>query len=129
MTFVPKVKKTKSILNSWTKRLISFGKSFTWSLSFFLYPTLSLFISDSICNVINKTFIIFGENKHHYSLGNRLKVVLLCLIYFQDKLVKNNYCCTQWSLVVLKKVGGFSFLLQCNYLPLKLGYQTITFCM
>jgi len=63
LNFMPKIKKTKNILNNWLQRdLTLFGRvllSKAEGLSRYVYPALSLYVSDKTSKVINKTFLDF----------------------------------------------------------------------
>jgi len=70
LNFSNRIQKTKSIFNCWLQRDLSvLGRvllSKAEGLSRFVYPSLSLFVKDSIANQVNKTFLDFiWKNKSH----------------------------------------------------------------
>ncbi|XDV29131.1 hypothetical protein PO909_032284 [Leuciscus waleckii] len=71
LNFSPKIKKTRTIFNLWLQRDLSiYGRvliSKAEGLSRCVYPSLSLFVSDKICDDINKILLNFiWKNKSHY---------------------------------------------------------------
>ncbi len=144
--FKPKIQKTKSIFNMWLQRDLSLlGRvllSKADGISRFVYPTLSLFVQESLCKEINNTLINFvWKNKSHH-----LKKVILAGprgdggVELLDYMDMNYTFKTKWIKEYLKnpeslwyfipqnifgKIGGLPFLLNCDYnvskLPLKLS--------
>lgn len=144
--FKPKIQKTKNMFNMWLQRDLSlFGRvllSKAEGISRFVYPTLSIYVQQSLCKEINNTLISFiWKNRCHY-----LKREILAAprgdggLELLDYMDINHTFKTKWIKEYLKKtdslwyfipqnifarVGGLNFLLNCDYdiskLPLKLS--------
>ena len=71
LNFLPKIQKTKSILNMWLQRDLSiYGRVLLMKaegISRFVYPALSLSVDGLYCKEINNAFVKFiWKNRHHY---------------------------------------------------------------
>lgn len=144
--FLPKLNKTKNILNLWTQRDTSiWGRNLlskAEGISRFIYPALAMEITDKMCNEINTIFTNFiWKNKQH-----RLKKSILCNSKEEGGIEKLDFSvlnqtfkvkwikqCLEnhdslWYFIpshIFQKVGGLHFLLKCHYhipkLPIKLS--------
>ena len=146
LNFLPKMKKTKTILNLWLQRDLSIlGRVLLTKaegVSRFVYPGLSLNVHDSTCKNINNMFINFvWKNKHHHLKKSLLSgpkdkggfdlLDFMDLNYtFKVKWLKECLKAPEslWYFIphnIFKDVGGLHFLLSCNYnisrLPIKLS--------
>lgn len=148
LNFMPKIKKTKNILNNWLQRdLTLFGRvllSKAEGLSRFVYPALSLYVSDKTSKEINKTFLDFiwkntpCKLKKDIISGKRADGGLEMLDFFDiNNTFKLNWLrnCQRnenslWFFIpqsIFKKLRGVSFLLRCNYMPGKLPIKLSRF--
>ncbi len=146
--FVSKLKKTKHILNNWLQRdLTIFGRvllSKAEGLYRFVYPALSMYVSDEISKDINKSFLDFIWKNKPYQLkkdiisGKRVEVGLEMIDFFYiNNTFKLNWlrnCLkndnSMWFFIpqcIFQKLGGLSFLLRCNFLPGKLPIKLSKF--
>jgi len=145
---MPKIKKTKNILNNWLQRdLTLFGRvllSKAEGLSRYVYPALSLYVSDKTSKVINKTFLDFiwknkpCKLKKDIISGKKIDGGLEMLDFFDiNNTFKLNWLrnCQRnenslWFFIpqsIFKELGGLPFLLRCNYIPGKLPIKLSTF--
>uniref|UniRef100_A0A671UBE6 Reverse transcriptase domain-containing protein n=1 Tax=Sparus aurata TaxID=8175 RepID=A0A671UBE6_SPAAU len=148
LNFANRLKKTKSIFNTWLQRDLSvLGRvllSKAEGLSRLVYPALSLFVSEPTTTQVNTFFLDFiWKNKSHklkkHVLSNSKAEGGLEVLDFIDTVntFKVNWLrkCLRnpdsiWFFIpnhIFNKIGGLFFLLKCNFLPNRLPIKLSKF--